>query len=273
MPYYLQVFSDKTGLFQNIRDFVLDEQGLLFNEPHLLLMEDLREPRNYFSILRAIAHGKTKLNDIAQSAQVGDGRITARYLETLKEMRLVKRTVPATEPNPGKSKRGLYEIADPFLRFWFRFVHPYRGSLQLGLADSVLEHHVRPHLNHYVGYAFEMAARAHVALLGRAGELPFIPERIGGFWSRGTEIDVVAVSDTQGACLVGECKWSDAPVGLSILADLRRKVAVVEAMGRWTRTAFALFSKTGFTPELQDVAEREDVLLVGPSELVSPSFL
>jgi AAA+ ATPase superfamily predicted ATPase len=232
-------------------------------------MEELREPRNYFSILRAIAHGKTKLNDIAQSAQVGDGRITARYLETLKEMRLVTRNVPATEAHPEKSKKGLYEIADSFLRFWFRFVHPYRGSLQLGLADSVLEHHVRPHFNHYVGHAFEIAARAHIARLGRAGELPFIPERIGGFWSRGTEIDVVAVSDTQGACLVGECKWSDAPVGLSILTDLRNKAAAIEAMGRWPRTAFALFSKQGFTRDLKDVAAREGVILVGPKELVA----
>jgi uncharacterized protein len=51
MPYYLRVFSDRQDIFSNIRTHILDSQsGELFNEPRLLLMEELREPRNYFSI-------------------------------------------------------------------------------------------------------------------------------------------------------------------------------------------------------------------------------
>ena len=72
MPYYLRTFQDNQDIYSNIRQHILDAQsGTLFNEPRLLLMEELREPRNYFSILRAIAQGRTRLNEIAQGAGIG----------------------------------------------------------------------------------------------------------------------------------------------------------------------------------------------------------
>jgi len=49
MPYYLRTFQDRQDIYSNIRQHILDAQsGTLFNEPRLLLMEELREPRNYF---------------------------------------------------------------------------------------------------------------------------------------------------------------------------------------------------------------------------------
>ena len=138
MPYYLTAFSDQVDIFANIRAHILDSQGTLRREPQLLLMEELREPRNYFSILRAIAEGATRLNEISQAARVGDATTTARYLDILQGLRVVNRRVPATESRPEKSKRGLYQVTDAFLRFWFRYVHPNQGALDLGLADAVL---------------------------------------------------------------------------------------------------------------------------------------
>ena len=123
-------------------------------------MEELREPRNYFSVLRAIAQGATRLNEISLAARIGDVTTTARYLDILQDLRVVSRSVPATESRPDKSKRGLYRITDAFLRFWFRYVHPNQGSLDLDLADAVLAQRVRPTFDQFVSYAFEDAARA-----------------------------------------------------------------------------------------------------------------
>jgi AAA+ ATPase superfamily predicted ATPase len=268
MPYYLRTFSPSMDVFANIEQEILDERGALYNEPHLLLMQELREPRNYFSILRAIAQGNTRLNAIAQSARVGTAATTARYLDTLQGMRLVKRSVPASEGRPDKSKKGLYQIADPFLRFWFRYVQPYRGMLEQGLGRAVLEQYVRPDFDHFVGQAFEEAARQHIGRLARTGELPFTPQRIGAWWGQGEEIDVVAISDAEGAVLVGECKWSARPVGLSVLVDLKRRAQVLSASGRWPDVSYALFSKAGFTSEVEALAAAEGIRLVQAGQLV-----
>ena len=269
MPYYLTAFSDQIDLFANIRAHILDSQGTLRREPQLLLMEELREPRNYFSILRAIAGGATRLNEISQAARVGDATTTARYLDILQGLRVVNRRVPATESRPEKSKRGLYQVTDAFLRFWFRYVHPNQGALDLGLADAVLAQRVQPTFDQFVSYAFEEAARAYVARLAQAGQLTFLPERVGSWWDRAAEVDVAAVSDVDGALLLGECKWSVNPIGTDVLDDLQRKARLMDPEGRWPEVSYALFAKAGFTPALVARAAAEGVRLVTPEALVT----
>ncbi|MDD5368989.1 MAG: ATP-binding protein, partial [Anaerolineaceae bacterium] len=218
MPFYLSTFNDHYSVFANIHQHILDAHtGMLFSEPRLLLMEELREPRNYFSILRAIAQGRTRLNEITQASGVGDVTAVARYLDILQQMRLVSRRVPATERQPEKSKKGQYQINDHFLRFWFRYVQPNQSGLDLGLTDAILDQSVRPDLDHFAAVAFEEAAKEHVAKLAQAGRLSFLPERIGGWWSRDSEIDVLAINDLEQAALVGECKWSIHPIGPHVL--------------------------------------------------------
>ena len=268
MPYYLRTFSDVDDIFTNIREHVLDIRGTLYNEPQLLLMEELREPRNYFSILRAIAHGNTRLSAVTQAAGVGNSSTTARYLDVLQQLHLVRRIVPATERRPEKSKKGLYKIVDRFLRFWFRYVHPHQGTLSLGLADAVLDRHVRPTFDDFVGHAFEDAARQYVTRLARSGELPILPERIGSWWSHKGEIDVVAVSDAEKSVLAGECKWSSKQVGTNVLDDLKRKTREMNSPRRWERVSYAIFSKSGFTSKLQEIAKDESVQLVEAPELI-----
>ena len=171
------------------RSNILHPQGTLYNEPLLLLVEELREPRNYFSILRAIAAGHTRLNEIAQAAGVGDSSVTARYIDILQRLRVVRRLTPVTERQPEKSKKGIYQIEDAFLHFWFRFVHPYRGSLELGLTDAVFSQRVQPVFDAFAGHALEEAAQAYVTRLARNGQLPFLPERVGRWWRHDEEID------------------------------------------------------------------------------------
>jgi uncharacterized protein len=185
------------------------------------------------------------------------------------EERVVTRSLPATESRPENSTRGLYRSTDAFLRFWFRYVHPNQGSLDLGLADAILAQRIRPTFDQFVSYAFEEAARAYVARLARAGQLAFLPERIGAWWDRSGEVDVVAVSDADGALLLGECKWSVNPVGVDVLDDLQRKAQFVDPDGRWPAISYILFAKAGFTPALVARAAVEGVRLVEPGSLVA----
>jgi uncharacterized protein len=271
MPYYLRTFTDQQSVFANISQHILDSRsGALYNEPRLLLMEELREPRNYFSLLRAIAQGNTRLNEITQSSGIGSSNAVARYLDILQQMRLITRRVPATEIQPEKSKRGLYQIDDHFLRFWFRYVHPNLGSLDLGIADAILEQRVKPDIDHFAATAFEEAARYYAALLARNGALPFLPEQIGSWWSRDAEIDVLVVNRSENAALVAECKWSVNLVGTNIFDDLKRKAAVLVRENGFAHLHYALFSRSGFTPALQKLAKEKTVALFTLKDLMQP---
>ncbi|GAP13992.1 predicted ATPase [Longilinea arvoryzae] len=260
MPYYLGIFKDHQDIPANIRQNILDSQmGALFNEPRLLLMEELREPRNYFSILRAIALGNARLNEVAQASGVREVTAAARYLDILQQMRLVTRQVPATESQPDKSKKGLYRIDDHFLRFWFRYVQPNQAGLDLGLADAILQQRILPDLDHFAATAFEEAAQAYVARLAQNGKMAFLPERIGGWWDRETEIDVLAISRMEKAAWVGECKWSIRPVGTNVLDELKQKAQSLLKSGEIQKIQYAIFARSAFTPALESQARFECV--------------
>src|SRR3954471_223441 len=74
------------------------------------------------SILALIGQGCHRISEIA--ARLGKPVTSlARPLERLIEMDLVVRETPFGT-SARTSKRTLYRIADPFLRYWFRFVQP-----------------------------------------------------------------------------------------------------------------------------------------------------
>ena len=267
IPFYLETFDDRQSVLDNVRNHILHPRSLLYDEPRLLLMEELREPRNYFSILQAIAHGRTRRNEIAQTAHLPLSSV-GKYLDVLRSLGIVERQVPVTETRPEKSRKGIYVIKDPFLRFWFRFVHPFRDRLELGYVDAVLAEELRPQLDQFVAQAFEQAAQWFISRQAQQGMLPITPSRVGRWWSPQGEIDLAALDDRNKELLVGECKWTKRPVGINVLEELRGKAALLPG-GPWERIVYALFAKQGFTAALQTLAADEgNILLFTPSDFL-----
>jgi hypothetical protein len=64
----------------------------------------------------------------------------------LRELRLVERQVPLTDPDPLRSRRGVYRISDRFVAFHFRHVQPHISSIEAGRGARVLSDFVRPDL-------------------------------------------------------------------------------------------------------------------------------
>lgn len=271
MPYYLNAFSNENSLRENIQEIILEKTGLLFNEPLILLLEELREPRNYFSILRAIAQGNTRMNEIAQSANLGKASDISRYLDVLQQLNIIARHVPATEENPQKSKKGLYQINDHFLRFWFRYVFPYQERLDAGAASFVLKETVLPDLDHFCSTAFEKAAAQFVFQLAVHQKLNFFPERVGRWWSRSAEIDILALHRDKKQLLLGECKWTKQKIGPAVLKQLQDKRSYLPAEFDNFETRYILFSKSGFLSELLEENQTKNVVLISLKEMFAPS--
>lgn len=56
IPAYVERLHAKDDIRTVIADHALDRGSFLYQEVEFLSLEELREPRNYFVILRAIAH-------------------------------------------------------------------------------------------------------------------------------------------------------------------------------------------------------------------------
>ena len=179
-PAYLQTIDSKKALDENIVDDILSRGSYLYDEVRFILQQELREPRNYFAILQAIAAGKTKLNEIKLATGL-DG--ATAYLDTLQQLHLVERIVPVTTSQPQKSRRGIYRLKDHYQRFWFRFVHPNRSQLERSGSRLVLENQVLPEIDHFASLAFEDICQQYFWLEGLSGNLPFQPINSGRWWN------------------------------------------------------------------------------------------
>jgi len=269
VPYYLRLFDDRQSLNSNIHRVFLDLGAPLRDEVEFLLRQELREPRVYFGILSAIAAGQRKLSEILNSTGLSAPTVS-RYLSVLQNLGLVTREIPASESKPHKSKKGLYAIADPFVRFWFRFLLPNRALLETGREDQVAER-ISADLDHFASGAYEQVCRDEVTrgLLDRASSATW--QRVGRWWNRNAELDLLAFSEDGESALFGEAKWSNRPVGTNILNDLKGTSTLVPIQPKPQSKHFALFSRSGFTDALlRDASRRSDLHLVHQIEIVEP---
>lgn len=260
VPAYLEKIDPGLDIFANIEREILPRETFLYNEVEYLLREEFREPRNYFVILRAIAHGKRKLSEIINDTGF-EKTMAARYLDILRSLRLVEKETPVTEKYPEKSRLGLYKISDKFFSFWFRFIFTNRSRLEIGQSGQVAKK-IEEEYNQYLGAVFEDICREYCAEMMAAGRISYTI--VGRWWSRNEEIDIVALDEENSAICFAEAKWSDKPVGVNILDGLRRKAALVDWRAGKRSEKFILFSKSGFTEAAKALAAKdESVILYG----------
>ncbi len=122
IPRYWELAADYPDREAAIQGLVLSQLGVLYDEPTRLLRDDLRDLAQAASILTLIGQGCHRPSEIASRLGMPATSLS-RPLERLLELGLVRRDQPFGA-SPRDSKRSLYRIGDPFLRFWFRFPAP-----------------------------------------------------------------------------------------------------------------------------------------------------
>ncbi len=260
VPAYLIQFSDKLSIRQNIEKQILKPTAFLHDEVRFILMEELRDPKHYLSILQSIAFGNTRMNDIVQRTGIERGPVS-KYLSVLQDLRLIEREIPVTEKHPEKSRKGIYRLSDNFFRFWFRFVLPYKSPLVEDVEGKVMEKEILPHLDNFIGQVFDKICleifRNHVD----EKKIKLIYDRVGRWWNGNEEIDLVAMAGDE-PVFVAECKWSKKPVGIDILKELRRKASLISSEGPRDKLRLGLFSRSGFTKEIEALGKKGEIELI-----------
>ena len=263
VPKYIESFRDCENVEAGIENLVLNPQSYLYEEPYFLLQNEVSEIGSYFSLIRAIAMGNTKLSEISAFLGVKQTNIP-KYLKTLMDLNLVEREVPVTENNPEKSKSGLYRITDNFISFWFRFVYPYRSFLERGEKAYVMEQIKKMFVQNYVAFVYEDLCREKMWQHASDGLWDFRFDRLGRYWgSVCGEVDILGLDTVSGNMLIGECKYTKTEKGLSVLRTLREKAAALETKTKRKCRSFVIFSTAGFTKGLlEEAARNESVILV-----------
>lgn len=258
-PQY-QVWGGPGNLPNLIAERILRKGESLYEEPLHLLREEqeIRDPGTYFAVVRAIAAGCTRTGEISNATQIATPNLT-KMLSRLEALGYLEARSPLA-PNGPEPRRASYRLADPFFRFWFRFVFPNRSLLERERVGEVRQI-VERDFDQYMGLAFEDCCREWA---GRhAGESLPASQQLGSWWSRDgqTEIDIAGVSRGR-YDLLASCKWAKKAPAAALDRLLEQRDELPKAGG----AKVAIFAR-GFSPALERRAAQEDAELIGIDRL------
>jgi len=264
IPLYLEYFAR----YKNLKDAVTGEflslSGHLSEEPINLMSQELREPALYNAIISTISKGSTKQNEIASSTGTESNRITS-YIKNLLSLEIIEKVAPVESTG----KKVIYKIKDNLFRFYFRFVPQCLPLVAMGLGEKAYDLKIAPLLDDFFGHIFEDVCMQYLKRCISDGTLPAIFTEYGSWWGnnpkekREEEIDLVLANE--GEILVGECKWRNEKIGLDVIELLKKRGELVRK-NRAIR--YAVFSKSGFTDECQNVC---DISLITAEEVADIS--
>lgn len=260
VPKYMEFFSDTQPLYDQIKENILSKNGFLYEEPNFLLTDEVQVPTNYFSIIKVIADGNHKLGTIAGILGLETSALTP-YLKTLSELGFIEKQVPVTEKNAEKTRKGLYFISDNLLRFWFRYVYPYKGELELDNIQISLDELNKDFREKFVAFAYEDICKEIFAKLCSDKKIDFTPSKIGSYWLNdyggNTQIDVMAVDTVNKRLFAGECKYRNQPIDADVYFELAKKVensSEIQSVFKGYDVMYGVFSKSGFTNRILDIS-------------------
>ena len=262
VPKYIELFYESDNVYAAIANNVLSKASFLYDEPNFLLQREVGEVGSYFSVIKTIAAGNHKLSKIATALELKQTSLT-KYLKTLMDLDILQREVPVTEQQPEKSKRGLYRIKDNFIAFWFKFVFPNLSYIESGHAELAMKRIEKNFIDAYVAFIYEDICLQRMWQLNAEDIWPFQFNHAGRWWDNQTEIDIVAYDSTGIDIIFGECKDWERPVGADVLRALKEKAKRVAWNQTSRRDHFILFSVSGFTSEIEQIArQRNDIVLI-----------
>lgn len=241
-PLHLKRWDPSGSTPENLLELAATPGGILLEDASGILREELPDVGGYPRVLAAIGRGRTRKAEIASEA---DQRVE-HPIEVLMRAGFVRRSQPVGAP---RRARPVYELADPYLAFWFGVLYSDLPHIDAGQGRAVLKRRSEQWQRH-LGWVFEEGARAHAARLVERGELPS-DLVVGRWWAtsgEACEVDILGLRGSRSA-LLGEARWQARPLGPR---DLR---ALIGKLARVPRPVddpiFALWGRGGVEPDLR----------------------
>lgn len=205
---YVEQFMDDGAVTSKaMLDSAFRQSSPILDEGKVVLIQEFgKDFGTYFSILAAVASGRTSYGEIKNEIGIEPGA----YLDKLeRDYGILERRMPFRASQKGRN--GQYKIEDRFFRFWFRFVYRYQYLVESG-RFAELRTIVERDFSTYSGESLESYFRA--LFLERESYT-----RVGGWWDRKgeNEIDLMAEDELNQRLDFYEIKKDSRDISLPLL--------------------------------------------------------
>jgi len=259
-PHYIAQVDDSLSFEDNIKQLYFDISGYLYNEPMMLLQQELREPAMYNSIISAIAGGASKINEIATRLSEDRSKVN-KYITTLMNLHILVKDYPFGE-DLESSRKGIYKILDNCYAFWYRFVFQNLTEIESNTGGIVADAEVfGESLSNYIGaLAFEEICQQYLMRKNLKGELPFTATSFGKWWGNDpvqkqqSDFDAIAANRKEKKILCCECKWKNT---LADYTEIQKLMNKNHLLSEYQERYYYFFSKVDFSKQAKTL-EKEN---------------
>lgn len=231
VPHYLKEVQRGESAAQAIDRVCFSPTGLLRDEYPTLFRSLFRHSERHDTVVRALAargSGMTR-QQLVEATRLPSGGTLTKLLDELTAAGFLQ----AIGSFGRRRKDAVYRLADPYCRFYLRWIEPHRSS-----ADHIwTQRRGTPAWRAWSGYAFEAVCIQHIRQLKRALGIEAV-ETTESTWSHrgddrgpGAQIDLL-IDRKDATITLCELKFSEGPFTIDrrYAGDLRRKREVFRAV-------------------------------------------
>lgn len=238
IPLYLNLLKDKPSLHLAIDELAFQKNGFFTKEYERIFLSHFGKRKAFVRLVEALGKHEHGLYRSEISSKTGielSGHLTDD-LNDLEAAGFIRSFVPFDKNSDSKIKK--YVLTDPYLRFYLKFIEPALPKIQLNQKDIFLKLTQSPKFHSFLGYAFEQLCFQHLIEISNILGFSGVDFRAGRYFRKeiseqGIEIDLL-FDRADRVLTLCEMKYQSQPVGLSIIPEVERKVALLSKMSRHT---------------------------------------
>ena len=244
VPRYWELREKESSLRDAVEYNLFDVNGTLYDEPSKLFLDDLQQTALSSSIISLIGNGVNRLSEVAARLQKKATDLSNPFAKLI-QLGYIERETPFGE-DIRNSKRSIYQLSDPFLSTYYKYVVPNRSLIGLG-RKALLMQLFNQSFDEFVGRYWERLCRTTISGNVLFGTMWNKASRWWGHVKDGNmskmmEIDVVAESFDKKKILIGECKWTERENASQLLYELEKKARLLP-FTKDKEVVYALFLK------------------------------
>lgn len=183
-----------------------------------LLPVDLREKSVYNTILYILSEGDVKLNDIHEKTGYDRAKI-AVYLKNLSKRGIVKKAASFSINDDKGEKKGIYNICDPYIRFWYKFIFPNLSMYELMSSERFYRRYIESAFNGYRENIYVGIVQQFLNYRAKIDGLGINAECFGVYLDKNDAIDI-AGRTVSGKIILCACRFNQPHMAYSRLEDI-----------------------------------------------------
>jgi AAA+ ATPase superfamily predicted ATPase len=228
IPQYLKMIDLSKSVFLNLEKLCFTPNGYLVNELDRILISHFGKNKVYRNIIIYLAKNRWGNREQIQNAcRMESGGRISEYLENLELAGFLEKY--ASVDRPAGIRNARYRIVDPYLLFYFNFIHPHLKKInQPGKRLSLI--HFLPDKKYlpWQGFAFERVCYHHHQLIAEILGFGAVQYEVGSWFKKGIEshkiqIDMIYLR-ADNVITLCEMKFTREKLGKEIIRDIQKKV-------------------------------------------------